>query len=137
MSPLTTTIPSTTVSPTTTITPSRVTVYSTQTVFTIHKTKPTLAVIKTTKVVTATCKIPKKAPTHMKKATITPTVGPIKSLPTANSAKFRRSPHVNDKAKFIAERRAYLAAANAHVVKRAPDAPTLTVTDTNTADFIT
>ncbi|KAF2434507.1 hypothetical protein EJ08DRAFT_646468 [Tothia fuscella] len=137
--PLTVTVPSTTVSPTTTVTPARVTVYSTKTLFTVKRTKPTASVVKTTKVVTASCKIPKKPTTTMKTCTIRPTVGKIQSLPTAlpSGPKFRRAVYdPNNKAKFVAERRAYLAAANA-LVKRAPDEPTVTITDTNTANYPT
>jgi hypothetical protein len=106
--------------------------------FTVNRFKPTLSIIKDTKVVTASCFVPHRAPTHMKKATITPTVGSIRALPTTGrSAKFRRSDNpLQDKAKFLAERHAYLAANNA-VVKRGVDQPTLTITDTNTANWIT
>jgi hypothetical protein len=72
----------------------------------------------------------------MKSATITPTVGSIRALPTASSAKFRRGLNAQDKAKFVAERRAYLAAANA-LAKRAPDQNPLVVTDSNTVNWIT
>jgi hypothetical protein len=135
--PKTTVIPSRSITPTTTVTPSRVTAYSTKTLFTINRFKPTLAIIKNTKIVTASCHVPPKAPTHMKKATITPTVGKFRTLPTGKSAKFRRASNLQDKAKFVAERRSYLAANPAALVKRSPDQPTLTITDTNTADWIT
>jgi hypothetical protein len=75
----------------------------------------------------------------MKTCTVTPTVGKIQSLPTSapKGPKFRRAAYdPNDRAKFVAERRAYLAAANA-LAKRAPDQPTLTITDTVTSNYPT
>lgn len=63
-------------------------------------------------------------------------------LDSANSVKFaraireRRAIDDETKAAYILERRGRLAEA-ARIAKRSPDAPTATVTDTNTADYIT
>jgi hypothetical protein len=104
--------------------------------FTVTRVHPTLDIEKSTKIVTASCHVPRRAQTHMKKATITPTVGSIRALPTPKSAKFRVAKNLQDRAKFVAERRAYLADANA-LVKRAPDNATMTITNTVTSDWTT
>jgi hypothetical protein len=130
----------------------RVTTTTTKTVFTITKTRPAVNFGLSTAVVTASCSVPKKQNHHDPICTITPTVGGIIALalseaaPVAtatigieSSVKFRklknRSANVAllDKRKFIEDRHKRLA----HLAKRAPDQSTITVTDTNTADYIT
>lgn len=156
---ITTTVPASTVIPTKTVVPSRVTTTSTKTLFTINRVKPTAVVLKTTKITTASCYIPNNAPHWDRKASITPTVGSISALAlsssipatatgannatmTANSAKFRIKDrrlafnNESDRLAWLQEREARFAAGNG-LVKRAPDEATITITDTNTANYPT
>lgn len=128
--------PSTTLSPTKTITPRRVTVTTTNTLLTITKTIPTIVISKSTTVVTASCSIPPKQWRPDPTCHITPTLIHAAALePTSRSVKFRIKDRsvLDDKAKFLEERHERLA----HLAKRAPDSPTVTVTDQNTSDYIT
>jgi hypothetical protein len=126
--------------------------------FTINRVKPTAVVIKSTKITTASCLLPYKPPQLDRKAKITPTVGRISALAlsssvpakptgaanataTANSAKFRVKDRrvafnsESDRLAWLQERDERLAARG--IVKRAPDQPTMTITDTNTSDYPT
>ncbi|KAF2400759.1 hypothetical protein EJ06DRAFT_521461 [Trichodelitschia bisporula] len=147
----TTTVPSTTIYPTKTMTPARVTVYTTKTINTITRIKPTLTVIKTTKVVTATCTVPPRQPTNDRKARIIPTIRGVtaaalsassataSAAPSPNPARNRRGRgFIQNRARFLKERSERLAVMHAGaIVKRAPDQPVMTITDTNTADYPT
>ena len=148
---VTTTVPATTIVPTKILTPSRVTSTSTKTLFTIYKVRPTVQIIKSTVIVTPSCTIPPRQPTHDPTCRIKPTVGAasiqqiaisaVPALATAPaklaSVKFRRTERgvEFDKELFLRERHERMAANK--LVKRAPDQATLTVTDTNTADYTT
>ena len=144
----TVTVPSTTIAPIRTVTPSRVTSTVIKTLWTIHRTVPTVVIQKQIKYVTASCSVPPRQSTPDITCQITPTILRAKALqtPVANKralpgrlAMRQVDPEdLNDIPKFLADRRARLAAAGKNaLVKRAPDLATMTVTDTKTADYIT
>ncbi|KAF2018572.1 hypothetical protein BU24DRAFT_447242 [Aaosphaeria arxii CBS 175.79] len=135
----TVTRPSATASQTKTITPVPVTKTSTTT-FTRTSTSVTATVIATTKTVTATCTVPKPG-RQDKSATYTPTLITAEALrPTSPpAAKYNRYVRKTDRAVDYAYAKSRVEAAKARrdakanadvarVEKRAPDAPTVTVT---------
>ncbi|KAI9664628.1 MAG: hypothetical protein M1821_006074 [Bathelium mastoideum] len=142
LAPSTVTKPSTTVNPTTTITPAAVTSTKTVTLLTLHPTKYTVSVDLTTVTKTASCKTGVRASTTDPTATITPTIVTAAALSTGGvkpRGRFDRRVPTNAEER-IAQRKAKIAARRAGLaglVKRSPDQATVTVTDTNTADYVT
>ncbi|KAL9097159.1 MAG: hypothetical protein Q9165_000586 [Trypethelium subeluteriae] len=150
LAPSTVTQPSTTVKPTTTVTPAAVTSTKTITLLTLHPTKWTLSIVKATATKTASCKTPIRAQTADPTATITPTLITAAALQSSSAsanvaAAIKRRGRVDrrvplDAEQRIAERKAKIAARGARfagIEKRAPDLATTTITDTNTADWVT
>lgn len=147
-------VASTTIIQTKTVVPARVTSTTTKVLYTMNVGRPTVSIVKVTKVVTPTCSVPARQATGDPICRIKPTVGgqqvfsiataAVPALATApalsKSSKFKklrvsgRSVEF-DKETFVRERSERLAARQLH--KRAPDLPTATVTDTNTADYQT
>ncbi|KAL9065001.1 MAG: hypothetical protein Q9157_007631 [Trypethelium eluteriae] len=150
LAPSTVTQPSTTVKPTTTVTPAAVTSTKTITLLTLHPTKWTLSIAKATATKTASCKAPIKPQTADPTATITPTLITAAALqsssPSASAAvAIKRRSRVDrrvplDAEQRISERKAKIAARGARfadIEKRGVDQTVTTITDTNTADWVT
>jgi len=151
------TLPSTTFAPTKTIVPPKVTIITDRTVATVTKTKYSVVPTVVTRTKTASCLVPRRQQHPDPTCTITPTLVSAAALSTSpaqqakgwgnfdnnnrfNNGRFNRG-HRNldravplDREQRIAERKARLARG---LEKRSPDNATVTVTDTNTADFIT
>ncbi|GAB7340216.1 hypothetical protein MBLNU457_6682t1 [Dothideomycetes sp. NU457] len=127
--------------PTTTVTPHKVVVKTTKTMATIKETAYLVVPVIKEHIHTATCRLPKRQQHPDPKCSITPTLISAAALSTSSSnkkaKKFRGGKRVVDREvsldreQRIAERKARL------LHKRSPDNATVTVTDTNTDDYVT
>jgi len=131
--------------PTTTVTPQKVVVQTTQTLATIYEVAYTVVPVVNVHTYTASCHVPKRQQHPDPKCTITPTLVSAAALSTSSANKKHKKVRGGsrriidrevslDREQRIAERKARLGAG---LEKRSPDNATVTVTDTNTNDFVT